>query len=136
MLETGWRIVDATPAELAALHAHGLVTQASVMARPCFVHGTQPHHMAGSDTRPLRLVMQLNDAVLKASYTDQAQRHLAMPRCKEGDAFPDKGGHDGDDEFVNRVLVQEGPDDFPPPSSSRSCQRACGGVRRRPRSTR
>jgi hypothetical protein len=26
MLETGWRIVDAKPAELATLHAHGLVT--------------------------------------------------------------------------------------------------------------
>ena len=26
MLDTGWRIVDATPAELAALQAHGLFT--------------------------------------------------------------------------------------------------------------
>src|SRR5258705_1126139 len=37
-----------------------------------------------------------------------------MPRCKKGNAFPDEGWHDGDDELVNRGLVQEGPDDFAP----------------------
>jgi hypothetical protein len=42
----------------------------------------------------------------------QAERHLTMPRCKEGHAFTDEGWHDGDDELVNRVLVQEGPDDL------------------------
>src|SRR2546430_9331785 len=68
--------------------------------------------MAGSDFRPLHLVMQLNDAVRKLSYTEQAERHLTMPRCKERNAFPDEGWHDGDDELVNRVLVQEGPDDL------------------------
>jgi len=30
----------------------------------------------------------------------------------EWNAFPDEGRHDGDDELVNRVLVQEGPDDL------------------------
>src|SRR5947209_6818728 len=35
-----------------------------------------------------------------------------MPRCKEGNAFPDEGWHEGDDELVNRVLVQEGRDDL------------------------
>src|SRR5215510_4942766 len=56
--------------------------------------------------------MQLNDAVRKFLYTEQAERHLTMPRCKKGNAFPDEGWHDGDDELVNRVLVQEGPDDL------------------------
>src|SRR5215471_6277909 len=35
-----------------------------------------------------------------------------MPRCHEGNAFPDKRRHDGDNELVNRVLVKEGPDDL------------------------
>lgn len=35
-----------------------------------------------------------------------------MPRCNEGNAFPDERRHDGDDELVNRVLVKEGPDDL------------------------
>jgi len=35
-----------------------------------------------------------------------------MPRCKKGNTFPDEGWHDGDDELVNRGLVQEGPDDL------------------------
>jgi hypothetical protein len=34
--------------------------------------------------------MQLNDAVRKLLYTEQAERHLTMPRCK-GDTFPDEG---------------------------------------------
>src|SRR5438552_7883255 len=65
-----------------------------------------------SDSRPLHLVMQLNDAIRKLLYTEQAERHVAMPRCKEGNAFPDEGWHDGDDELINCVLVQEGPDDL------------------------
>src|SRR2546426_9199546 len=68
--------------------------------------------MAGSDSRPLHLVMQLDDAIRKLLYTEQAERHLAMPRCKEGNAFPDEGWHDGDDELVDRGLVQEGPNDL------------------------
>src|SRR2546426_10566142 len=68
--------------------------------------------MVGSDSRPLHLVMQLNDTVRKLSYTEQAELHLTRPRCKEGNAFADEGWHDGDDELVNRVLVQEGPDDL------------------------
>src|SRR2546423_1535895 len=68
--------------------------------------------MAGSDFRPLHLVMQLNDVVRKLLYTEQTERHLAMPRCKERNTFPDEGWHDGDDELVNRVIVQEGPDDL------------------------
>src|SRR5512142_1037921 len=56
--------------------------------------------------------MQLNDAVGKLPYTEQVQRHLTMPGCKEGNAFPDEGGHDGNDELVNRGLVQKGPDDL------------------------
>jgi hypothetical protein len=35
-----------------------------------------------------------------------------MPRCKKGNTFPDEGWHDGDDELVNRGLIQEGPDDL------------------------
>jgi len=38
--------------------------------------------MTGSDPCPLNVVMQLNDTVRKLSYTDQAERHLTMPRCK------------------------------------------------------
>jgi hypothetical protein len=71
----------------------------------------RPQRITGSDSRPLHFVMQLNDAVRKLLYTEQAERHLTMPRCKEGNAFPDEGWHDGDDELVNRVLVQERPDD-------------------------
>jgi len=56
--------------------------------------------------------MQLNDAVRKLLHTEQAERHLTMPRCKKGNTFPDEGWHDGDDELVNRGLVQEGPDDL------------------------
>src|SRR5207247_5868213 len=63
-----------------------------------------------SDSRPLHLVMQLNDAVRKLLYTEQAERHVTMPRCKKGNTFPDEGWHDGDDELVNRGLVEEGPD--------------------------
>src|SRR5207244_7243769 len=44
--------------------------------------------MTDSDPRPLHLVMQLNDAVRKLLYTKQAEHHLAMPRCKERNAFP------------------------------------------------
>src|SRR5687768_16138926 len=67
---------------------------------------------AGSDSRSVHLVMQLYDVIGKLLYTEQAERHLTMPRCQEGNAFPDEGWHDGDDELVNRVLVQEGPDDL------------------------
>jgi hypothetical protein len=56
--------------------------------------------------------MQLNGAVRKLLYTEQAERDLTMPRCKEGNAFPDEDWHNGDDELVDRVLVQEGPDDL------------------------
>src|SRR5215472_9495912 len=35
-----------------------------------------------------------------------------MPRCNEGNAFPDECRHDRDDELVNRALVKEGPDDL------------------------
>src|SRR5258708_32365744 len=56
--------------------------------------------------------MQLNDAVRKLLYTEQAERHLAMLRRKEGNAFPNEGRHDGDDELVYRLLVQKGPDDL------------------------
>src|SRR5262245_21974520 len=64
--------------------------------------------MTGSDSRPLRLVMQLNDAVWELLYAEQAERHLTAPRYKEGNAFPDEDWYNGDDELVNRVLVQEG----------------------------
>ena len=33
----------------------------------------------------------------------------------EGNAFPDERRHDGDDELVSRVLVEEGPDDLTSP---------------------
>src|SRR5216684_7702367 len=56
--------------------------------------------------------MQLNDAVRKLLYTEQAERYLAMPGCKEGNAFPNEGRHDGDDELVDCLLVQKGPDDL------------------------
>src|SRR5438445_115253 len=68
--------------------------------------------MAALDARPLHLIMQLNDAVRKLSYTEQAERHLTVPRCKEGNAFTNESWHHGDDELVNRVLVEEGPDDL------------------------
>jgi len=35
-----------------------------------------------------------------------------MPRCNEGNAFPDERRHYRDNELVNRVLVKEGPDDL------------------------
>src|SRR5262249_9615233 len=35
-----------------------------------------------------------------------------MPRCNEGNAIPNEGRHDADDELVNRALVKEGPDDL------------------------
>jgi len=56
--------------------------------------------------------MQLNDAVRKSFYTEQAERHLTMPRRKQGNTCPDEGWHDGDDELINRGLVQKGPDDL------------------------
>src|SRR5215472_88629 len=56
--------------------------------------------------------MQLNDAVRKLLYTEQAERHVTMPRCKKGNTFPDEGWHDGDDGLVNRVLIQKRPDDL------------------------
>ncbi len=56
--------------------------------------------------------MQLDNAVRKLLYTEQAERHLTMPRRKEGNAFADENGHDGDDELVDRLLVQERRDDL------------------------
>ena len=56
--------------------------------------------------------MQLNDAVRKLLYTEQAERYVTMPRCKKGDTFPDEDWHDCDDELINRGLVQERPDDL------------------------
>src|SRR5512140_439833 len=56
--------------------------------------------------------MQLNNPVRKLLYVNQAQRHLSMPRRKEGNAFPDEGWHYRDDELVDRALVQEGTDDL------------------------
>jgi len=50
----------------------------------------------------------LNDTVRKLLYAEQAERYFAMSRCEEWNAFPNEGGHDGDDELVNRVLVQKG----------------------------
>ena len=71
----------------------------------------RPHHV-GSDSRALHLIVQLNDAVRKLLYAEQTEFHRTMPRRKEWDAFAYEGGHDGDDELVNRALVQEGPDDL------------------------
>lgn len=56
--------------------------------------------------------MQLNDAVGKLLYSEQAQRYLTMPRCKKGNTFPNKDWHDCDDELINRRLVQKRPDDL------------------------
>src|SRR5215831_9388053 len=56
--------------------------------------------------------MQLNDAIRKLLYTSQAERHLTMPRCEKGNTFADEGWHDGNDELINRGLVQKGSDDF------------------------
>jgi hypothetical protein len=56
--------------------------------------------------------MQLNDAIRKLLYTEQTERHLTMPQCKQGDTFPDKDWRHGDDELVNRALVQERADDL------------------------
>src|SRR5215470_10071372 len=55
--------------------------------------------------------MQLNNAVGKLLDTEQAERHVTMPRGNQGNTFPDEDRHDGDDELVNRVLVQEGAND-------------------------
>src|SRR5882762_4178984 len=67
--------------------------------------------MAGSNPRSLHFVVQLNDAIQKLLYTEQAKRYRAMPCGKQWNAFPAKDWHHGDNELVNRVLVQEGPDD-------------------------
>ena len=59
--------------------------------------------------------MQLNDAVRKLLYTEQPERHLAMPRCKKRNAFADEGWHNGDDELVNRASSRKDPMISPPP---------------------
>src|SRR5215467_1855230 len=52
--------------------------------------------------------MQLNDAARKLLY----RKRSATSRCRGArSTFPDEGWHDGDDELVNRGLVQKGPDD-------------------------
>ncbi len=56
--------------------------------------------------------MRLNDPIRKLLYAQQAERHGTMLRRKERNAFTDEGWYDGDDELVNRVLVQERPDDL------------------------
>ena len=86
----------------------------------CVTSGVERRNMGrgpstNSDSRPLHFVMQLNDVVRKLSYPEQAQREPARPGCKERNACSDEGGHDGDDELVNRVLVQKGGDDLPSP---------------------
>jgi len=73
--------------------------------------------------------MQLNDAVRELLYTERAARHLTMPRCKQRNTFPEEGWHDGDDELVNRGLVQEGPNVISPPPIIQTFLPAC--VRRR-----
>src|SRR4026209_2683020 len=57
--------------------------------------------------------MQLHDAVRKLLDTNRAERHFAMPRCNERNPFSDEGWYDGDDELVNRVLIEKGSDDVP-----------------------
>jgi len=57
--------------------------------------------------------MELNNTVVELFQSEQPERHFAMPGSDEGNAFPNENWYDGDDEFVNRVLVKEGPDYLP-----------------------
>src|SRR5262245_30581661 len=56
--------------------------------------------------------MQLHNAVGKLLNTEQPERHLTMPPRNERNAFTDERRDHGDDELVDRSLVQERRDDL------------------------
>jgi hypothetical protein len=58
--------------------------------------------------------VELYDAIGKGLCGAQAQPRVTMPWRDQTDAFPDKHRYDGDDEFIDRVLVEKGRDDFTP----------------------
>src|SRR5262249_15670133 len=51
--------------------------------------------------------MELDYAVLERSRRHEMERHITMSRCDSRYAFSDEGWNDGDDELVDRSLVQE-----------------------------
>ena len=51
--------------------------------------------------------MELNNAVWKFLHRKQPQRYITLPGCNQGNALSDERRHDGDDELVNRVHIQE-----------------------------
>lgn len=56
--------------------------------------------------------MQLNDAVWKLFEAEQAERDVTMARCDQRNPFTDECWHHGNDEFVDRVFVEERSDDL------------------------
>ena len=62
--------------------------------------------------------MQLHDAVRKLLYTQQAQPDLAMPRRQQRNPFSDEGRYDGEDELVDRALVEKRRDDAAAPQEN------------------
>ena len=56
--------------------------------------------------------MQLNNAVRKSLQRSQPERHITMSRGDKGNTFADERRYDGDDELVNRALIQERSDNL------------------------
>ena len=83
-----------------------------IVLRSTSIHDFCAGVWLASDSRLLNVAMKLSNAVRKSLQSQQPERHLMMPRCNKGSAFPDERRHDGDDELFNRVLVQQGPDDI------------------------
>src|SRR5262249_29505567 len=56
--------------------------------------------------------MQLHNAIWEFLRRSQLQRHLTMLRRNEGNAFAEERRHNAEDEFIDRILIEEGPDDL------------------------
>src|SRR5439155_491613 len=60
-----------------------------------------------------KVVVNLHHAIRKRFHGTQFQRHIAMPRRDEWNAFPNEDWYNGDYEFIDRVFVQKRRDELP-----------------------
>ena len=65
-----------------------------------------------SASRLQHVVLKLNNAVRESLRGPEPERHLTMPRGNNWNALADERRHNGDDELVNRALIEERSDDL------------------------
>lgn len=56
--------------------------------------------------------MQPHYAVRELPAGEQLQRHRAMPRVDQGNAFPDQGGNNVNDEFIDLSSIEKRRDEW------------------------